>query len=307
MGNYLDLVVSLITPFVDWYWYKVYEEQRSKLKPDEVILASLFLGYMVIRLWDRAVKPSHKAWKNHIRNHGLGSSVNCLELVWTTRSASQASKILPDILNHYNALVSAWGAESAKKVCVVKIHVTDPDQTACAVLRDEIKSSPGVELHIGRLDIGRWIEDHTLKMIDSHKRSYSLLAFCGSPKLAQTIHQEKISNDMITAITGYNRHQMEFVSESYGGPSKKKDTGDALVTPEDEVVIPEDESSSRPSVSLNRFSIVNYERGSFMFDSSSNHTESGGKFSPVNRPSVLTVSGAAREKLRLELEPTIAE
>jgi hypothetical protein len=37
-----------------------------------------------------------------------------------------------------------------------------------------------------------------------------------------SLHQHKISNDMLTAITGNKRHQMEYVSESYGGVKKSK-------------------------------------------------------------------------------------
>ncbi|CAJ1964502.1 unnamed protein product [Cylindrotheca closterium] len=287
MVNYLDLVISLIAPFADWYWYRVYEEQRSKLSPEEVILASVFLGYMVVRLWTRAVHPFHQSWKKHIRNHGSGSSVNCLELVWTTRSASQASKILPDIASHYNALVKAWGAENAKEVCRVKICVTDADPVACAQLQEEMKTTAsGIELSIGRLDIGRWIEDHTLRMIDAHKRSYSLLAFCGSPRLAQEIHQQKISNDMIKAVTGYKNHQMDFVSESYGGASKGK-----------EPMAQGAEKESKPSKSLNRFSSISYERGnSGVASPFSGHMGSGEgfhvspKFTPLNRPSLFPVN-----------------
>jgi len=175
---------------------------------------------MTLRLWNRAVGPRHKNWKKHVNTDGSASSLNCLELVWTTRSASQASKILPDILSHYDALVAAWGSQNAHRVCRVSIHVTDQDVVACSLLEEEFASS-GIKITFGRLDIGQWIQDHTLRMIDNHKRSYSLLAFCGSPKLSSQIHQDKISNDMITAITGNKKHQMEFLSESYGGPSSK--------------------------------------------------------------------------------------
>jgi hypothetical protein len=56
------------------------------------------------------------------------------------------------------------------------------------------------------------------------------LAFCGAPNLAREIHYNKISNDMITAMTGHCRsHIMDYVSESYGGkkavvPPDKKTT-----------------------------------------------------------------------------------
>jgi len=62
------------------------------------------------------------------------------------------------------------------------------------------------------------IEEHTIEMINSRASSYSLLAFCGSPSLANEIHYSKISNDVITAMTGHHpSHTMDYVSESYGG------------------------------------------------------------------------------------------
>jgi len=234
--NYVDLVFCLIAPFADWYWFIVYEMRGNKLSPDEVILASIFHGYMTLRLWNRAVCPRHKNWKNHVDADASSSNLNCLEMVWTTRSASQASKILPDILAHYNELVAAWGAHNAHKVCRVSIYVTDPDLYACTLLDEEFGSS-GIKITYGRLDVASWIQNHTIRMIDCHKRSYSLLAFCGSPKLADEIHQFKISNDMITAITGHKHHQMEFVSESYGGPpskSKRIQQGKSETRPDDE-------------------------------------------------------------------------
>jgi predicted ferric reductase len=216
ISNYVDLVFCLIAPFADWYWFIVYEMNGNKLGPEEVILASVFHGYMTLRLWSRAVSPRHKTWMKHVDVDVSSSNLNCLEMVWTTRSASQAAKILPDILSHYNALVTAWGEDNARKVCRVSINVTDPDKNACTLLENEFGSS-GIKITYGRLEISRWIQDHTLRMIDCHKRSYSLLAFCGSPKFANEVHQSKIANDMIAAITGHKRHQMEYVSESYGG------------------------------------------------------------------------------------------
>ena len=145
---------------------------------------------------------------------------------------------------------------NAKEVCRVKIHVTDTDAIACAQLQEEMKTASGIELSIGRLVIGRWIEDYTLRMIDAHKRSHSLLAFCGSSNLAQEFHQQKISNDMIKAVTGYRRHQMDFVSESYGGASKKN--MDKIYK---EATAQGHEQESETPKSLNRFSAMSYERG----------------------------------------------
>jgi hypothetical protein len=36
------------------------------------------------------------------------------------------------------------------------------------------------------------------------------------------LHQQNIPNDMLTAITGNKRHQMEYASESDGGVKKSK-------------------------------------------------------------------------------------
>ncbi|KAL3939665.1 MAG: hypothetical protein SGBAC_005642, partial [Bacillariaceae sp.] len=85
-------------------------------------------------------------------------------------------------------------------------------------------------------------------------RAYSLLAFCGCPKLSADIHHAKRSNDMITAITGHKKHQMEFVSESYGGPpSKSKKTLESNQTQ----TRPDDEKNQQ--FGLNTRSDVRYE------------------------------------------------
>jgi hypothetical protein len=77
-------------------------------------------------------------------------------------------------------------------------------------------------IHFGRPDLEKIIENHTLDLIATRRSSCSVLAFCGSPELSLSLHQHKISNDMLTAITGNKRHQMEYVSESYGGVKKSK-------------------------------------------------------------------------------------
>lgn len=259
ISNYVDVIFCLVTPFADWYWFMVYEMRGMKLNTDEVILFSLFHGYMTFRLWTTAVHPRHKSWKKHVQHSGSAASLDCLEMVWTTRSASQASKILPDILSHYQSLVDAWGSKNAKRVCRVTIHLTDTDPAAIALLQEELKSSE-IVLKLGRLDTARWIQNHTLRMVRNHKSSYSMLAFCGSPKLANEIHQDKISNDMITAIAGYKKHQMEFISESYGGPqSKKKNQSGAKIQ-----TSPDDEKS----VALNTRSEVRYESPNSSFSNS---------------------------------------
>jgi hypothetical protein len=170
------------------------------------------------------VMPRHKSRSAEVGGFSV-NRVNRLDVVWTTRSASLVSEILPDLLDVWETLGANWGAENRLKVCRISIYITDRDQEACSMLRRELL---GTDLYksgaiaFSRPDLPKVIEDHTIDMICSKRNSYSLLAFCGSPSLGREIHHHKISNDMMTAITGNKRHQMEFVSESYGGVKASK-------------------------------------------------------------------------------------
>ena len=168
----------------------------------------------------KAVAPTHSA-RYCAMNDGRAMKIDKLKFVWTTRSASQVSEILPDILMLWNLLVDKWGLENARQVCNISIYVTDPNEVSCVLLRKEYENTDffrngGIEFQ--RPDILKVIEDHTIELINSRANSHSLLAFCGSPSLANEIHYNKISNDMITAMTGHcQSHIMDYVSESYGG------------------------------------------------------------------------------------------
>jgi hypothetical protein len=215
---YIDLILCIVAPFADWYWFMSYDE-NGVLSSTDITTFTLLTGYMTMRLWIRAVFPRHKSWKKEVQDDS-SAKLDCINMVWTTRSASQVSKILPDILHGWDTLVAAWGLENARKVCRITVYVTDKDEEACRVLKEELSEtnlyqSGAIQFH--RADIPRIIEDHTLNLICNRHTSYSLLAFCGSPELAHDVHYHKISNDMVTAITGNKKHQMEFVSESYGG------------------------------------------------------------------------------------------
>jgi hypothetical protein len=85
-------------------------------------------------------------------------------------------------------------------------------------------------IHFERPDFSDIIENHTLDMITTRRNSYSVLAFCGSPILAGELHHLKINNDMVAAVTGNKRHQMEFMSESYGGGKSSKSSQKSKVS-----------------------------------------------------------------------------
>jgi hypothetical protein len=216
---YVDVVFVLVAPFADWYWLKLCED-HGVLPPADVVMYSIMIWYMIARIWVRAVTPQHSAWyRATSRDHGA-TGVDKLNLVWLTRSASQVSEILPDIINIYDSLVEKWGSQNASRVCNISVYVTDNDEDACESLCQEFKSTDFFRnggIRFRRANLTKVIEGHTVDLVNTRTSSRSLLAFCGSSSLAREVHYSKISNDMVTAMTGNKNHQMEFVSESYGG------------------------------------------------------------------------------------------
>jgi hypothetical protein len=225
--SYVDVVMMVLSPFADWYWSKKCDEQQ-RLDGSDIALFSFLIWYMIIRLWIKAVGPNESSWYSFLDSTNRPAQFDKMTFIWTTRSASQASEILPDVVELWNTLVKRWGHENAKKVCDVSVYITDPDDEACALLQKEFENTDFFRsgaIRRGRASMKQVIEDHTIEMINTKFNSHSLLAFCGSPQLAREIHRIKISNDMITAMTGNcQSHVMDFVSESYGGvdSSEKK-------------------------------------------------------------------------------------
>lgn len=221
---YIDVAICMVTPVANAFWFYQYEK-NGYLVPSDLTCFCMLTGYMTARVWSMTVRPRRTSWQNSVDSDGV-RTMDRLEIVWVARSASLVSEILPDINAIWETLVAAWGEENARSVCRISIYVTDPDPVAQQALKNEIHyTALSQNVRFGRPDFGRIIEDHSLDLICNRRSSYSLLAFCGSPQLAQDLHHCKISNDMLTAITGNKKHQMEFVSESYGGVKKsfKKD------------------------------------------------------------------------------------
>ena len=175
---------------------------------------------MIGRLWVKAVAPIHSGRHRIIKN-SQAIHIERFKFVWMTRSASQVSEILPDILLRWNLLVEKWGLENAQKVCNISVYVTDENKPSCALLLKEYENTDFFRnggIVFQRPDIAKVVADHTIELINSRASSHSLLAFCGSQSLANEIHYCKISNDVITAMTGHcQSHTMDYISESYGG------------------------------------------------------------------------------------------
>jgi len=213
-------------PIFRRFWFKRYNAGEF-LSPGELTSYCVFIGYMTARLWSETVRPRHHSFRRAVLKEGV-STLDRLDLLWTTRSACQAAEILPNIKQVWDGLVSLWGEENARAVCTISVYVTDKDETAVALLKRQIKAtSLSGCVQFRRPNFHEIVERHSLEMISTRRNSYTLLAFCGSPALSRAINETKISNDMVLAVTGNKKHQIEFASESYGGvtsPDKKNKT-----------------------------------------------------------------------------------
>ena len=213
---YTDATLSVLAPFFDWYWFWR-PASVMPMTPANITTYCLLTAYMTARAWSVTVKPRSQSWRNF---EDGWQTLERLDIVWASRSASLVSEIIPDINAMWQDLVNAWGLENAKSVCRFNVFVTDKDETAKQVLRRELAQTILYQngfIHFGRPDFDKIIEDHSIEMIDSNHTSNTLLAYVGSPQLAAMIHECKMFNDMKVAITGNKKHQMDFVSESYGG------------------------------------------------------------------------------------------
>jgi len=224
---YTDAAACLLAPFADWYWMTQYMS-NGVLQAPEITTYCFLAAYMTIRAWSMTVKPHNtRSWRaaSGMEVGGVTSTMERLEVVWVTRSSSLVSEILPDVNAVWEELVASWGLEHAKSVCRFNVFVTDRNEQALRTLMHELAGTSLFQngfVHFGRPDIGRMIEDHSIETITTRKSSYTLLTYVGSIELAREIHECKLFNDMKIAITGNKKHQMEFVSESYGGVKAKR-------------------------------------------------------------------------------------
>uniref|UniRef100_A0A7S1YCJ9 FAD-binding FR-type domain-containing protein n=1 Tax=Grammatophora oceanica TaxID=210454 RepID=A0A7S1YCJ9_9STRA len=214
---YMDFCFSVVGAFSCWYWFE--KNLFGSFSTFDMMTYLMLTGYMTMRCWYEVVKPRHHSFRTEMLRSGI-NTVDKMEFVWVTRSAKLVSEIMPDINRIYDTLVEKWGEAHAARVLDIKVFVTDKDADAVRRLRESMENTnlyKNGHYTFGRPDLLKVIEDHTLDCSTKLRNSYTLLAFCGSPQLSHEIHRMKISNDISAAITGNKNHQMEYVSESYGG------------------------------------------------------------------------------------------
>jgi hypothetical protein len=247
----MDMAVCIAAPLVKWFVFSAYRNDSESF-----VVNAMIDVYMTLRLWGMTVKSRNTVWQ---KTHD-SSSFDRLEMIWVTRSCTNVSELLPDIEATWNHLEGIWGPTLAEEVLRIKIYVTDKNQAAKHLLLRELHES---SLHrrgwivFERPDFEKILEKHSLDVICSQRQtsgcSSTLLSFCGSPVLGQIIHQAKINNDMTLFMTGNKKHQMEFVSDSYGGvaPDKAKAANKNTVA----VAAPADSDDENSSGLISRLDI----------------------------------------------------
>lgn len=217
----------LLVPLSNWYLHNKYQN-NGVLQPPDITLSCLLTAYLTARVWAMVIKPRHCSWRSSANCAGsyrkIISTLDRLEILWITRSSNLVAEIVPELDKIYNELVKCWGYSYAREVCRISVYLTDKDKCQVSFLQKDLEDTAlfhhgCIHLTGRRPNLQELIQNYTLELVCTRRNSYSLLAFCGSPQLAMEIHQAKISNEMITSITGNKNHQMEFISESFGGIS----------------------------------------------------------------------------------------
>ena len=214
---YTDLATTIIAPLADWYWsirYKV----DSHLDPAQITMYCCITMYMTVRLWMHIARSRNESLRD------LDHDLERLDIVWACRSAPLVSKLYPEFAALWDEFVSAYGYVNACAVCSMSIYVTDPDPDACKALYQEVKGTSLFQsgcVHVGRPNFASIIEDHSIGLVCTRRTSSTLLFHVGSEALAREIHQCKLLNDVNLALTGNKKHTMEYVTDNYGGASRR--------------------------------------------------------------------------------------
>ena len=229
---FIDLVIVSLSVFADWHYFA--SGLWGNFASHDLFYFSILTLYMIFRFWITLLKATDNPIQR-ANNRGKGFEVQeKVHLVWTTRSTTLISQLLPDFENIWNLLVNKFGEDFAKEVMEITICCTSKDKEVCDDLELEVQNGP-----LGRLGalkfqrpmLSKILEEHTMARINDADMpaSRTLIAFCGSPQLADRVKEAKILNDLAMFVAGREQHQMDLVIESYGGEKPKSQEQKVLV------------------------------------------------------------------------------
>ena len=225
MWFYIDLIIIVLSGVADWNFYA--SSKWGLFGSVDIFISMIMTGYMVLRYWTTMLRLKYNPVKSaHKRRNGF-EMMDKVHLVWTTRSPTLVSQMYPDLEGVWNTLVGKFGESFARQVCEISIYCTSNDDDMCDDLVYELENTNLYKLgalKFERPNFPRILENHTTKRMLEFDlpASRSLIAFCGSPKLASFIKEAKIMNDLAMFIAGVDEHTMDLVIESYGGTKPKE-------------------------------------------------------------------------------------
>ena len=192
----------------------------------DLFIFVIMKGYMTLRFWTSLLKLKRNPIQSARKRSSNADVLDEVHLVWTSRSPTLISQMFPDLEAIWNTLVDKFGETFASEVCDISIFCTSKDEKACEQLKAELKDYKLFQkgaLYFDRPNFREIFEDHTEECMSdtSLPTSRTLVAFCGSPQLANHVKETKIINDLAMFTAGVDEHQMDLVIESYGGVKKK--------------------------------------------------------------------------------------
>ena len=248
---FIDLVIISLSACADWHYFA--SDLWGDFLSHDLFYFLILTLYMVFRFWTTLLKATDNPIQR-ANDRGKGFEVQeKVHLIWTCRSATLISQLIPDFENVWNLLVSKFGEEFSKEVIEITIFCTSKDKESCDGLELELKNGP-----LGRLGVLKFqrpmfpqiFEEHTMARINDPDLSTSrtLIAFCGSPQLADHVKEVKILNDLSMFVAGREEHQMDLVIESYGGEKPKSKEQPVSMDNDENEMLETDAELSRPGM-----------------------------------------------------------
>ena len=223
MFTLIDWTFIVIGVLSDWYWFE--EDLWCSFDNSQNLFYSLQVGYMTFRAWGIATNFGSNFFDSLSRYEKFAVPQK-FHLIWSSRSSLLISKILPEICSQWDELHHKWG-DRAMDLCQVSIYVTDNNQTLVNRLKEEIKHTSIARnnwIKFERPNFQDILEDEAIKRIEGPLLcSSTLVAFCGSKRLANTVHEAKVRCDMATVVSENYGHVCQFESESYGVRKEEKE------------------------------------------------------------------------------------
>ena len=187
---------------------------------------SLLHIYMIVRLF--ITTTSSKKEENRKVAVAMDDHVTSrkLHFIWVTRSAQMVSELAPVLEAIWQVLVDKLKHDEdlVKRVCEIKIFVTDPNSVARKKLADDMQiECPFLSrcnaFLFSRPNFGDILESHARRLMEkekTRKHTDTLVSFCGSPSLSSIINASYMEMAQVLFLLGKSSHHIHYHPMVYG-------------------------------------------------------------------------------------------